>query len=258
MTIATPIKQRALLGTSKGNFQCYLTEEKELTAHDFRRLADSEAYRMPQKVQDNEDLVERAFWSSLTGDAHGTAFFGAERISRGRAGPRGVPLRPAARTPRHVVLSALAVNPPIYGADTPQSFFDEKIPWGWNLRNLSGDLLRKARLPEVVGVTTPMTYWGMWRAFFSWHVEDKDLYSINYLHFGAPKMWYCIPPSARHKFEEVCQNLFPENFEQCPAFLRHKNIMLSPAQLRQWSIPYVTAKQRPGEFIVLNSGAYHW
>lgn len=35
--------------------------------------------------------------------------------------------------------------------------------------------------------------------------EDADLFSINYLHFGAPKVWYCVSPSQRAKFERMCQ-----------------------------------------------------
>ena len=50
----------------------------------------------------------------------------------------------------------------------------------WNL------LLRRPQL--YAGVTTPMTYFGMWRSFFGWHKEDADLLSINYLHWGAPKV----------------------------------------------------------------------
>lgn len=87
--------------------------------------------------------------------------------------------------------SAVTLNPPLYGADTPVSFFDEEVE-GWNIRDL-GCLLRQHNVPRIPGVTTPMTYFGMWKSFFSWHVEDMDLFSINYMHFGAPKVH--IPPS---------------------------------------------------------------
>ena len=99
-----------------------------------------------------DDLLERAFWSSVT------------------------------------------INPPLYGADTPTSFFDEQLEYGWNLRDLK-DLLTQYNVPAIPGVTTPMTYFGMWKSFFSWHVEDIDLYSINYLHFGAPK----VVPTGLHR-----------------------------------------------------------
>ncbi len=50
-----------------------------------------------------------------------------------------------------------------------------------------------------------MTYFGMWRSFFGWHKEDADLYSVNFLHWGAPKVWYCVPPSAKDKFERMAK-----------------------------------------------------
>lgn len=61
------------------------------------------------------------------------------------------------------------------------------------------------RRPTTTGVTTPMTYFGMWRSFFGWHKEDFDLLSINYLHFGDPKMWYCVSPKHQDKFERMAQ-----------------------------------------------------
>ncbi len=73
---------------------------------------------------------------------------------------------------------SITINPPVYGADTPQSFFDEKLPYGWNLRNLGGCLLKKYGVPDIPGVTTPMTYFGMWKSFFSWHVVSAVPQSV--------------------------------------------------------------------------------
>jgi hypothetical protein len=48
----------------------------------------------------------------------------------------------------------------------------------------------------------------MWRATFAWHVEDMDLYSINYIHWGAPKYWYAIPSQRAEAFEDVMRSEF--------------------------------------------------
>ena len=37
----------------------------------------------------------------------------------------------------------------------------------------------------------------------SWHTEDMDLPSLNYLHFGAPRQWYFLSPEQGKKFERI-------------------------------------------------------
>ena len=54
------------------------------------------------------------------------------------------------------------------------------------------------------------------------HTEDVDLHSVNYLHYGAPKSWYCIPPAHRARFELLVKGLLPDMFRACPQFMRHK------------------------------------
>ncbi|KDD71959.1 JmjC domain-containing hydroxylase, partial [Helicosporidium sp. ATCC 50920] len=152
--------------------------------------------------------------------------------------------------------SSVTINPPLYGADTPLSLFDRKLAYGWNLRQLDC-LLSEYDVPDIPGVTSPMTYFGSWKSFFGWHKEDIDLYSINFLHAGEAKIWYCISPSDAAKFEALARGLFPDLHARCPAFMRHKDIMISPKLLRAHAVPFVQARQEPGEFVVLNAAAYH-
>jgi len=55
----------------------------------------------------------------------------------------------------------------------------------------------------VPGVTLPYLYVGLWRSLFGWHKEDQDLYAINYLHNGAPKIWYSLDLDSSEMFKDL-------------------------------------------------------
>jgi hypothetical protein len=49
---------------------------------------------------------------------------------------------------------SLTINPPLYGADTPMSLSNEKLPYGWNLRDLSCSVLMLPVYCLCLGATT--------------------------------------------------------------------------------------------------------
>lgn len=99
---------------------------------------------------------------------------------------------------------------PMYGADMSGSLFKsfKNPPEVWNPNSLpsilnvvrtrrsfiSTHLVQLGATQNLPGITTPYLYFGMWKAMFAWHVEDMNLFSINYLHFGEPKSWYSVAP----------------------------------------------------------------
>ncbi|GAA6063528.1 hypothetical protein JCM10212_006701 [Sporobolomyces blumeae] len=148
-------------------------------------------------------------------------------------------------------------EPPMYGADMAGSLFTDSTT-AWNVAHL-GDLLPKLAPKEclIPGVVSPYLYFGMWRATFAWHVEDADLYSINYIHFGAPKFWYSVPQEQAEKFERVMEGFFPTDRSKCSQFLRHKAFLASPRVLSNHGVTLNRCAQLPGEFILTYPKGYH-
>jgi jumonji domain-containing protein 2 len=95
---------------TRGAFRSMLIEQKPMTVNEYKALAESENHRPPK--------------------------------DKGRGEPDELMER--------AFWSSVTINPPLYGADTPVSFFDKKLPWGWNLRNLH-DLLQTHEVPDIPG-----------------------------------------------------------------------------------------------------------
>lgn len=149
-------------------------------------------------------------------------------------------------------------NNPVYAADIPGTVYDKDVK-EWNIGRLGTilDLIKNQYGVHIEGVNTPYLYFGMWKATFAWHTEDMDLYSINYLHFGAPKTWYAIPPEHGQRLERLAAGFFPGSFQSCSQFLRHKMTIISPQVLRKFSIPYDKITQEAGEFMITFPYGYH-
>lgn len=144
---------------------------------------------------------------------------------------------------------------PLYGADLMGTLFDESTEL-WNLNKLPN--LLDVLGTKVPGVNTAYLYLGMWKATFAWHLEDVDLYSINYLHFGAPKQWYSISQADARRFEAAMKSIWPTEAKACDQFLRHKAFLISPSHLLQhYNIKVNKCLSYPGEFVVTYPYGYH-
>lgn len=149
----------------------------------------------------------------------------------------------------------LTYAPPLYGADLMGTLFDESTEL-WNLNKLPN--LLDVLGTKVPGVNTAYLYLGMWKATFAWHLEDVDLYSINYLHFGAPKQWYSISQADARRFEAAMKSIWPTEAKACDQFLRHKAFLISPTHLKQYyNITVNKVVSYPGEFVVTYPYGYH-
>ncbi|KAL0697460.1 hypothetical protein Bca4012_053582 [Brassica carinata] len=164
----------------------------------------------------------------------------------------------------------------LYGADLETGVFGSGFPKlsssqeasssdekyaksGWNLNNFSrlpGSLL-KHEASDISGVLVPWLYIGMCFSSFCWHVEDHHLYSMNYMHWGAPKLWYGVAGKDAVKLEEAMRKHLPDLFEEQPDLLHKLVTQLSPSKLKTAGVPVHRCVQHAGEFVLTFPRAYH-
>lgn len=174
-----------------------------------------------------------------------------------------------------IVEKATEIIEVLYGADLETGVFGSGFPKlssqvgsdtneryaksGWNLNNfprLPGSVL-SYESGDISGVLVPWLYVGMCFSSFCWHVEDHHLYSLNYMHWGAPKMWYGVPGKDAIKLEEAMRKHLPDLFEEQPDLLHKLVTQLSPSILKSEGVPVYRCVQNSGEFVLTFPRAYH-
>jgi len=138
---------------------------------------------------------------------------------------------------------------------------DEKThPFNLNNINHAKDSLFQiiqTKSENISGITSPWIYFGMLFASFCWHVEDLYMYSINYMHQGAPKTWYCIPPDHKEDFDVVIREKYPDLFVRKPGIMHNIVLTINPLDLVENNIPVYRTEQCPGDFIITFPKSYH-
>ncbi|CAK9140612.1 unnamed protein product [Ilex paraguariensis] len=140
--------------------------------------------------------------------------------------------------------------------ETPQ--YPEYVESGWNLNNtpkLPGSLLAFESC-DTSSILLPRLQVGMCFSSLFWKIEEHRLYSLCYMHLGAPNIWYAVPGRNSFKFEATVKKNFPEILEH-PELVHKLVSQLSPSTLKSEGIPVYRCMQYPGEFVLVFPGAYH-
>uniref|UniRef100_A0A1J3JHA2 Lysine-specific demethylase JMJ18 n=1 Tax=Noccaea caerulescens TaxID=107243 RepID=A0A1J3JHA2_NOCCA len=136
---------------------------------------------------------------------------------------------------------------------------DQYVASGWNLNNLPrlpGSVL-SFEACDISGVLVPWLYVGMCFSSFCWHVEDHHLYSLNYHHFGEPKVWYGVPGNNATALEKVMRKHLPDLFDEQPDLLHGLVTQFSPSILKEEGVEVYRVVQNEGEYVLTFPRAYH-
>lgn len=84
------------------------------------------------------------------------------------------------------------------------------------------------------------------------------LFSFNYLHFGAGKVWYAAAAREYEEMVEAFRALYPEEYIHCVNAHMHKEFFVHPDVLRRrFGLKMFKTVQRPGELICTRPRGFH-
>ena len=142
--------------------------------------------------------------------------------------------------------------------DITDTFFDKDQADIWDLNKIAYDTDSPLlSLDEMKGLTVPWMYFGNLFSTFCWHTEDHFLYSVNYMHDGAPKTWYGIPSSSAGKFETALAEWLPARLKENPDLIYQLVTFISPQYCKSQGVDVFHLVQEPGSYVITFPRAYH-
>ena len=127
----------------------------------------------------------------------------------------------------------------------------------WNLKQLTNNPRSVLRaMGKVMGVTAPTLHVGMLFTTGCWYRDPHGLPWVEFLHTGAPKIWYGIPDDHSLAFYTAMKQLVPGFCKNRKIWLPSDTTMVSPQYLVKHGVSVCRAVQSPGQFVVVFPRSY--
>ncbi|XP_033101564.1 protein Jumonji-like [Anneissia japonica] len=123
----------------------------------------------------------------------------------------------------------------------------------WNLTNISTNQLNLLHcLGNKHPINIPVMKINMLFSTETWHCSQHALATIDYLHTGAPKIWYCVPASHFEQANAVLKQEFPQQSANILHPLNNANFkcMVPMSAFLKAGIPVYRLVQEAGQFVV--------
>ncbi|CDY07685.1 BnaA03g18260D [Brassica napus] len=158
------------------------------------------------------------------------------------------------------VLYGNNIDTKTFGSGFPLSGSSESCKYktsGWNLNNtakLPGSLLT---FDDCESVCVPRLSVGMCLSSQLWKSEKERLYSLCYLHTGAPRVWYSVAGCHRYKFKAFMESFVPKVSGEQSKRSYDSVMAMSPYALHMEGIPVTRCVQNRGQYVILFPGTYY-